>query len=184
MRFMNKILAMCVLLYAGSANSDLVYINIGPNWPEKVDVKWVAELEEIDDASDLATFYYESNEGDGKFKVHVTRIYSIVFQQFERMTEDYPTNNSHRDLEAALKFIRSKDRSRGILLDNTGGILDEEIPKKAIVEPKDRQGSELKVYGVITYMDEEDAILNISKRGGGRISITVDRSLVKSWNRG
>ena len=183
MILLRSVLCAYALMCAAVSKADLVSMNIGESAAELVPVKWVADLEEIDSETAIAKFYYETPTSDGRFEVHVSRIFSIEFGTFEKMSRDLPARNSHRDIRSPVYTDVKKNRRRWILLDNSDLSVAELLGERTRVQPKNREGAELKVYGVISHMDDENAILIISEKGGGKASLTLERRHIKTWNR-
>ncbi|MEP1522619.1 hypothetical protein [Ascidiaceihabitans sp.] len=170
--------------WSSPANADLISINIGGTGSQKTNVKWQANLISIDEQSGVATFSYETPDGISEFQLHTTRIYSILFRPLLIMNEDYPSRNAHRGFEQPLPTRASRDRSRGILLDNSAAQADFILPSNAIVQPPNRVGDDLKVYGVINSLEDGIATLTISSQGGATETIKLDAGLLLSWVRG
>lgn len=185
---MTRFIAINLLIYflvsPTWAFSDIVRMNIGDSWKKNpIPVNWIGVLSGIKAESNIATFYYEIDGESFAFDVHVSRIYSIVFNDQSTMEENFPEKNLRKNpYHTPLPASQPNDRNRGILLDNQGGVA-EKIPKNVKITPN-RDNPEIKVYGVISYADDDIAILLLTNREGKKTPVTVDRKILLSWNRG
>lgn len=181
---MRKMLISCFFLFHLSwlpANGDIVRLNIGDSWRNPIKVNWIGVMEEIDPQSNLATFYYYVDNREYTFEVHVSRIYSIVFNSQAEMRENFPEGVSgHKN---PLPVLKSNDRQRGILLDNRDGRAAELLPEDVRIWPS-RENPDVKVYGVIASADEENVILILYNKRDKTTSVTVRRDMLKTWIRG
>lgn len=183
---MTKILAVVFAAITGLTplvtSADLVRLNLGETWRKPQNVVWIGKLVRIDPEEDLATFAYVYDQDDFEFSVHITRIVWIEFNAQIEMSDNFPRETS-RDFAAPLEANPGNDPRRSILLENRGGEAADVLPPDVRAVPRNLAGPDIRVFGIIISVDDQEAILILTKRDGRRTSLVVDRQLLKNWVR-